>query len=49
MFQENVVLLNDFIVGDAVLVAPADAPHYVLPFHGLHFFHMPLVYDHVNG
>jgi len=43
MFQENVALLNDFIVGDAVLVAPADALHHVLPFHGFQLFRVPLV------
>ena len=43
MFQENVVLLNDFIAGYAVLVAPVDAFHDVLPFHGFQLFRMPLV------
>jgi hypothetical protein len=43
MFQENVVLLNDFIIGYAVLVAPADAFQQVLPFHGLQLFRVPLV------
>jgi hypothetical protein len=43
MFQEKVILLNDFVVRYAVLVAPADAFHDVLPFYGFQFFRGSLV------
>jgi len=43
MFQENVVLLNDFIARYSVFITPADALNYILPFHGFQFFRVPPV------
>jgi hypothetical protein len=43
MFQENVVLLNDFIAWYSVFVTPADAFDHVLPFYGFQFFCVPPV------
>lgn len=48
-FQENVVLLNHFIVGYAVFVAPAHALDDVLALHRFQFFCVILVQYEVNG
>jgi len=36
-FQKYITVLHDAVIRNAVFVAPADAFHDVLPFHGLQF------------
>ena len=37
MFQKNVIGLQNTVIRNAVFVAPADAFHDVVPFHGFQF------------